>query len=186
MVIDIEQMVPENAFARVLKKAMDCDWLIKQVKPYFPDARDAASPPIRALALIMMEHLKPYGLRYVDKPFLWSVYTEWSTSFSYMWLLEAVPSDIPPFEDVFYPVYDKLPAEVLHELLRHILTNCIRLRAAAEYSDEVLYYTRDLNSEEQAAEAERLARSYTEQFYREIDAYRDSATAQEEQKYVLR
>lgn len=178
MVIDIETMVPEDSFVRALKKAMDYDWLIEQLKPYFPDVKDETSSPLRALALIMIEHLQPYALRYADKPFLWSIYREWETRFDYMWLLAAVPTDIPPFEDVVDPVYEKLPSEVLCELLRHILINCIELRVGAEYRDEELYYIRSLSSEEQTAEAERLARLYTEHFYKEVRIYRDSASAQ--------
>lgn len=178
MVIDIETMVPEDSFARALKKAMDYDWLIEQLKPCFPDIKDRAASPLRTITLIMIEHLYPYAPRYADKPFLWSVYSEWATSFGYMWLLAAVPPEIPPFDDVVNPVYEKLPSEVLYKLLRHILINCIELRVAAEYRDEELYYIQSLSSEEQTAEAERLAHLYTEQFYKEVRIYRDSASAQ--------
>lgn len=178
MVIDIETMVPEDSFARALKKAMDYDWLIEQLKPYFPDANDETASPLRALALIMIEHLYPYAPRYADKPFLWSVYSEWATSFGYMWLLAAVPPEIPPFDDVVNPVYERLPSGVLYELLRHILINCIELRVASEYRDEELYYIQGLSREEQTAETERLARLYSEQFYKEVRIYRDSTSAQ--------
>ena len=36
----LEMMVPKTSFARRLEKQMDFDWLINQVKPYFPDAQD--------------------------------------------------------------------------------------------------------------------------------------------------
>lgn len=178
MVIDIETMVPEDSFGRVLKRAMGYDWLTEQLKPYFPDANDETASPLRTLALIMIEHLQPYAPRYADKPFLWSIYGEWATSFDYMLLLAAVPPEIPPFEDIVNPVYERLPSEVLYELLRHILISCIGQRVAAEYRDEKLYYIQSLSSEEQTAEAERLARLYTEQFYKEVRIYRDSASAQ--------
>ena len=187
MGLTLEMLVSENSFARRLEKQMDFDWLINQVKPYSPDAQDRTAAPVRALCLILLEHLEPYGLRCGDKPLLASVYDNWRDNNAYMWLLQGIPwdvpayqalsdfGDIPAFEDVFYPVADKLPPEVLRELLAHVLTNCAASRIAAEYPDQPLYYLNSLPNGEQAAEVERLARDYTEQFYREVAVYRELA-----------
>lgn len=83
--------------------------------------------------------------------------------------------DIPAFEDVFYPAADKLPLDVLRDLLAHVLTNCADNRIASEYPNQPLYYMNRLSKEEQAAEVERLACGYAEQFYQEVAAYRDLA-----------
>ena len=183
----LEMMVPKTSFARRLEKQMDFDWLINQVKPYSPDAQDRTAAPVRALCLILLEHLEPYGLRCGDKPLLASVYDNWRDNNAYMWLLQGIPwdvpayqalsdfGDIPAFEDVFYPVAGKLPPEVLRELLAHVLTNCAASRITAEYPDQPLYYLNSLPNGEQAAEVERLARDYTEQFYREVAVYRELA-----------
>ena len=104
-----------------------------------------------------------------------------------MWLLQGVPwdipayqalsdfGDIPAFADIVYPVADKLPPEVLREMLAHVLTNCAASRIAAEYPDQPLHYMNRLSKEEQAVEVERLARDYAEQFYQEVAAYRELA-----------
>ena len=68
MGLTLEMMVSETSFAHRLEKQMDFDWLINQVKPYFPDAQDRTAAPVRALCLILLEHLEPYGLRCADKP----------------------------------------------------------------------------------------------------------------------
>jgi hypothetical protein len=187
MGLTLEMLVPENSFSRKLEKQMDFDWLIGQVKPYFPDAQDRTAAPVRVLCLIMLEHLEPYGLRCADKPLLVSIYENWRDNTAYMWLLQAVPGDIPAykalsnfgdipaFEDVFYPAADKLPPDVLRELLAHVLTNCAASHIAVEYPDQPLYYMNRLSKEEQAAEVERLACGYAEQFYQEVAAYRDLA-----------
>ncbi len=189
MGLTLEMLVPENSFSRKLEKQMDFDWLIGQVKPYFPDAQDRTAAPVWALCLIVLEHLEPYGLRCADKdkPLLVSIYENWRDNSAYMWLLQAVPGDIPAykalsdfgdipaFEDVFYPAADKLPPDVLRGLLAHILTNCADSRIASEYPDQPLYYMNRLSKEEQAAEVERLACGYAEQFYQETAAYRDLA-----------
>lgn len=166
---------------------MDFDWLINQMKPYFPDDQDRTAAPVRALCLILLKYLEPCGLRCGDKPFLASVYDNWRDNNAYMWLLQGVPwdvpvyqalsdfGDIPAFEDVFYPVAGKLPPEVLRELLAHILTSCASNRIAAEYPDQPLHYMNRLSKEEQAVEVERLARDYAEQFYQEVAAYRELA-----------
>lgn len=183
----LEMMVPKTSFARRLEKQMDFDWLINQVKPYFPDAQDRTTASVRALCLILLEHLEPYGRRCGDRPLLASIYDNWRDNTAYMLLLQAVPGDIPAyrtlsdfgdipvFEDVFYPVAGKLPPEVLRELLAHVLTNCAASRIAAEYPDQPLHYMNRLSKEEQAVEVERLARDYAEQFYQEVAAYRELA-----------
>ena len=185
--LTLEMMVSETSFAHRLEKQMDFDWLINQVKPYFPDAQDRTAAPVRALCLILLEHLEPYGLRCADKPFLASVYDNWRDNNAYMWLLQGVPrdipayqalsdfEDIPAFADIVYPVADMLPPEVLREMLAHVLTNCAASRIAAEYPDQPLHYMNRLSKEEQAAEVERLARDYAEQFYQEDAAYREMA-----------
>lgn len=185
--LTLEMMVSETSFAHRLEKQMDFDWLINQVKPYFPDAQDRTAAPVRALCLILLEHLEPYGLRCADKPFLASVYDNWRDNNAYMWLLQGVPrdipayqalsdfEDIPAFADIVYPVADMLPPEVLREMLAHVLTNCAASRIAAEYPDQPLHYMNRLSKEEQAAEVERLARDYAEQFYQEVAAYRELA-----------
>ncbi len=187
MGLTLEMMVPKTSFARRLEKQMDFDWLINQVKPYFPDAQDRTTAPVRALCLILLEHLEPYGLRCGDKPFLASVYDNWRDNNAYMWLLQGGPrdipayqalsdfKDIPAFADIVYPVADMLPPEVLRELLAHVLTNCAASRIAAEYPDQPLHYMNRLSKEEQAVEVERLARDYAEQFYQEVAAYRELA-----------
>lgn len=68
--LTLEMMVSETSFARRLEKQMDFDWLINQVKPYFPDAQDRTAAPVRALCLILLEHLEPYGRRCGDRPLL--------------------------------------------------------------------------------------------------------------------
>ena len=185
--LTLEMLVSENSFARRLEKQMDFDWLINQVKPYFPDAQDRTAAPVRALCLVLLEHLEPYGLPCGDKPFLASIYENWRDNNAYMWLLQGVPwdipayqalsdfGDIPAFADIVYPVADKLPPEVLRGLLTHVLTNCAASRIAAEYPDQPLYYMNSLPNWEQADEVERLARDYAEQFYQEIAAYRELA-----------
>ena len=185
--LTLEMMVSETSFAHRLEKQMDFDWLINQVKPYFPDAQDRTAAPVRALCLILLEHLEPYGLRCADKPFLASVYDNWRDNNAYMWLLQGVPrdipayqalsdfEDIPAFADIVYPVADMLPPEVLREMLAHVLTNCAASRIAAEYPDQPLHYMNRLSKEEQAVEVERLARDYAEQFYQEVAAYRELA-----------
>ena len=47
--LTLEMMVPKTSFARRLEKQMDFDWLINQVKPYFPDAQDRTTASVRAL-----------------------------------------------------------------------------------------------------------------------------------------
>lgn len=185
--LTLEMMVSETSFAHRLEKQMDFDWLINQVKPYFPDAQDRTAAPVRALCLILLEHLEPYGLRCADKPFLASVYDNWRDNNAYMWLLQGVPrdipayqalsdfEDIPAFADIVYPVADMLPPEVLREMLAHVLTNCAASRIAAEYPDQPLYYMNSFSNEEQAVEVERLACEYAEQFYQEITACRELA-----------
>lgn len=187
MNLTLEMLVPESSFSRKLAKQMDFDWIINQVKPYFPDAQDRTAAPVRALCLILLEHLEPYGLRCTDRPPLASIYDNWRDNTAYMLLLQAVPGDIPAyktlsgfgdipaFEDVFYPVASKLPLEVLRGLLAHVLTNCVDNRIAAEYPDQPLYYMNRLSKEKQAAEVDRLAGDYAEQFYQEVAAYRDLA-----------
>ena len=185
--LTLEMLVSENSFARRLEKQMDFDWLINQVKPYSPDAQDRTAAPVRALCLILLEHLEPYGLRCGDRPLLASIYDNWRDNNAYMWLLQGIPwdvpayqalsdfGDIPAFEDVFYPVAGKLPPEVLRELLAHVLTNCAASRITAEYPDQPLHYMNRLSKEEQAVEGERRARDYAEQFYQEVAAYRELA-----------
>ena len=70
---------------------MDFDWLINQMKPYFPDDQDRTAAPVRALCLILLKYLEPCGLRCGDKPFLASVYDNWRDNNAYMWLLQGVP-----------------------------------------------------------------------------------------------
>ena len=185
--LTLEMLVSENSFAHKLEKQIDFNWLINQVKPYFPDAQDRTAAPVRALCLILLEHLEPYGLRCGDRPLLASIYDNWRDNTAYMLLLQAVPGDIPAyrtlsdfgdipvFEDVFYPVAGKLPPEVLRELLAHVLTNCAASRIAAEYPDQPLYYMNSFSNKEQAVEVERLACEYAEQFYQEITACRELA-----------
>ena len=96
--LTLEMLVSENSFARRLEKQMDFDWLIGQVKPYFPDAQDRTAAPVRALCLVLLEHLEPYGLPCGDKPFLASVYENWRDNNAYMWLLQGVPWDIPAYQ----------------------------------------------------------------------------------------
>lgn len=173
MEIDIETYLAQDAFVRKLDKVMDYDWLMERLKPYFSSLEDVTGAPIRALCLILLEHLQPHALRFAGKPFLASIYDNWETDMGYMWLLKAVPAGIPLFEDIFYPVYDTLPQESLQDLLRHILTGCVSHGVAMEYRDETLYYMKRLSHEEQEAEVERLAQTYAEQFYREVTAYRE-------------
>lgn len=181
----LETLVSENSFSRRLEQQIDFDWLIEQVKPYFPDTQDRTAAPIRTLCLIMLEHLEPYGLSYTDRPFLASIYENWRDNTAYMWLLQAVPGDIPvykalsnfenipAFEDIFFPVASKLPLEIMRKLLTHILTNCVDSRIAAEYPDQPLYYMNQLSQEEKTIEIGRLSNDYAEQFYKEITAYQD-------------
>ncbi len=172
MEIDIETYLGQDAFVRKLDKAMDYDWLIERLKPYFSSLEDVTAAPIRALCLVLLEHLQPYAPRFADEPFLASIYGNWKTDMGYMWFLKAVPGSIPPFEDIFYPVCDMLPQEALQDLLRHVLTGCVSHGVAMEYRDETLYYMKCLSNEDREAEVERLAQTYAEQFYREIAAYR--------------
>lgn len=173
MEIDIDAIVAKDALVRKLDTVMDYDWLTERLKPYFPELRDVTDAPFQALRLVLLEHLQPYALRYTGKPFLASIYDNWEIDMSYMWFLKALPADIPPFEDIFNPVYDTLPQETLQDLLRHILAGCVSHGVAMEYQDEPLYYMNRLSKEEQTAEVGRLAQAYAEQFYQEIAAYRE-------------
>lgn len=185
MGLTLEMMVSKDSFCCKLEKQMDFDWLIERLKPYFPDIQDRTSAPVQALCLIMLEHLEPYAPRSEGKPFLASIYENWFENVAYMWLLQAVPEEIPvykaistfgsipAFEEIFYPVADLLPQKILYELLIHILSNCTASHIAAEHPDQPLYYMNRLSRADQDTEIERLANEYTEQFYKSVSAYRD-------------
>ena len=187
MSVSLEAMVSKDSFYRKLEKEIDFDWLIEQTKPSFPETQDRTAAPIRALCLILLEHLEPYVLRDTGKPLIALIYDNWQDNIGYMWLLQAVPGNIPAykalsdfdnipaFEDVFYPVADKLPPDVLRGLLAHVLSNCVVSRITAEYPDQPLYYMNRFSPEEQKIEIERLAGDYAKQFYQEIAAYRGLA-----------
>jgi len=130
-----------------------------------------------------MEHLEPYGRRSGDRPFLASVYDNWQDDTGYMWLLQAVPDltiyqkisdfgSIPSFEDVFYPVADHLPLDVLRERLAYVLRRCVAGGLKQGHSDEVLYHLGTLDEAGQESEIQRLSLEYAEQFYQEVAAYR--------------
>ncbi|MBR0206896.1 MAG: hypothetical protein IJQ98_06370 [Oscillospiraceae bacterium] len=173
MEIDLDAYLPRDAFVRKLDKAINYDRLFEQLSPYFSDARGVTSAPVRAVLLILLEHLQPYAIHNTDKPFLASIHYNWQIDLSYMWLLHAAPQEIPAFEDVFYPVYDALPPDVLSAALYEILQSCFAQRVAAECRDDPLYSVLEMKKPEQDAELRRLAHEYADSFYQEVKAYKE-------------
>lgn len=182
--ITFEMMVSKDSFGRRLERQIDFDLLVEKMKPYIPDTMDRTSPAVRAVLLILIEHMEPYALQYEGRPLLASIYDNWRDNTSYMWLLQGVPwdipayraltnfNDIPAFEDIFSPVAACLPPDALCEILEYLLGLCASNNIKGEFPDEPLYFLMPLDATEQRGEVHRLALEYTQQFYQEMAAYR--------------
>ena len=107
VMVDIEELVPQDHLLRKIEKVMDYDWLYDRLYPYYcHDNGRNGTDPVVLVKMILIQHL--FGI-----PSLRQTHREIQVNVAYRWFLGYNLLDkIPHFATVSYAFCNRFPPEL--------------------------------------------------------------------------
>ena len=123
VMVDIEELVPQDHLLRKIEKVMDYDWLYDRLSPYYcHDNGRSGIDPVVLVKMVLIQHL--FGI-----PSLRQTHREIEVNVAYRWFLGYNLLDrIPHFATVSYAFCNRFPEELAAEIFEHILNKAINNR----------------------------------------------------------
>lgn len=123
VIVDIDELVPQDHLLRKIEKVMDYDWLYERLSPYY--CHDNGRPgidPVVIIKMVLIQHL--YGIVSLRQ-----TYARINDTISYRWFLGYGLLDrIPHFATVSYAFCKRFPPELVEEIFEHILNKAVNNR----------------------------------------------------------
>ena len=171
VMVDIEELVPQDHLLRKIEKVMDYDWLYDRLYPYYchDNGRNGTDPVVR-VKMILIQHL--FGI-----PSLRQTHREIQVNVAYRWFLGYNLLDkIPHFATVSYAFCNRFPPELTTEILEHILNKALNNRMidlGIIFIDGTHIKASANKKKFQKEQVAKAARSYDEQLRQEINTERE-------------